>query len=125
MALIQLHSNNANRWVQQKKMNNKLLHRIFDPKILDAQSDEWGIVIHCLEPDVIGFATTLTPAVIRQAINQNINLLVTHHDVWDFMLDERSISLELLNQHKISHVWCHAPLDAAEFGTTASLLATL
>lgn len=74
---------------------------------------------------MIGFATTLTPAIIKQAIAQNINLLVTHHDVWDFMLEERNISLELLNQYNISHVWCHAPLDAADFGTAAALLATL
>jgi putative NIF3 family GTP cyclohydrolase 1 type 2 len=63
--------------------------------------------------------------VIEQAIAQNINLLVTHHDAWDFMLEEKSISLELLNRHKISHVWCHTPLDAADFGTSAALLATL
>lgn len=106
-------------------MNNKLLHSIFNPNILDAHPDEWGIVIHCPNPDAIGFATTLTPSVIKQAIAQNINLLVTHHDVWDFMLEERQISLELLNQHNISHVWCHTPLDAADFGTAAALLSTL
>lgn len=104
-------------------MNSKLLHSIFNPEILDAHPDDWGIAIHSPEPDVIGFATTLTPAVIQQANDQNINLLVTHHDVWDFMLEERSVSLELLSQHKISYIWCHAPLDAADFGTTAALLA--
>jgi putative NIF3 family GTP cyclohydrolase 1 type 2 len=106
-------------------MDNKLLYRIFDPQILDAHSDEWGVVIHCPNPDAIGFATTLTPAVIKLAIAQNINLLVTHHDVWDFMLEEKSICHELLNQHRISHVWCHSPLDAADFGTAAALLAAI
>jgi putative NIF3 family GTP cyclohydrolase 1 type 2 len=106
-------------------MNNKLLYNIFKPSILDAHSDDWGIVINCPNPDAIGYATTLTPSIIKQAITQNINLLVTHHDVWDFMLEERSTSLELLNQHNISHVWCHGPLDAADFGTAAALLATL
>jgi len=103
-------------------MNNKLLHHIFDPKLLDSLPDEWGIVIHCPDPKSIGFATTLTPAVIRQAIAKEINLLVTHHDSWDFMLEEQQTSFELLAQHQISHVWCHAPLDVADFGTAATLL---
>ncbi len=106
-------------------MDKKLLYSIFDPEILDAHPDEWDIVIHCPNPDAIGFATTLTPAVIKQAIAQNINLLVTHHNVWDFMLEEKSICLELLSQHRISHIWCHTPLDAADFGTSAALLAAL
>lgn len=106
-------------------MDNKFLHRIFDPQLLDARPDEWGIVIHCSDPHSLGFATTLTPALVQQAISKGIQLLVTHHDAWDFMLEERSASLELLAQHQISHVWCHAPLDAADFGTTAALLSLL
>jgi putative NIF3 family GTP cyclohydrolase 1 type 2 len=103
-------------------MNNTLLHTIFDPKLLDSFPDEWGIIIHCPDPGSIGYATTLTPAVIRQAAGRNIDLLVTHHDAWNFMLEEKQMSVELLAQNQISHVWCHAPLDAADFGTTASLL---
>jgi putative NIF3 family GTP cyclohydrolase 1 type 2 len=104
-------------------MNNQILHNIFDPKILEAHPDEWGVVIHAPSPDAIGFATTLTPAVIRQAIARKINLLVTHHDAWDFMLEEKTLSHELLAEHRISHIWCHTPLDAADFGTNAALLA--
>ena len=103
-------------------MNNKLLYSIFDSKLLDSLPDEWGIIIHCPNPQSIGYATTLTPAIIRQAINKEINLLVTHHDAWEFMLEERRTSVELLAQHQISHVWCHAPLDAVDFGTAATLL---
>jgi putative NIF3 family GTP cyclohydrolase 1 type 2 len=103
-------------------MNNKLLYNFFDPKLLDSLPGEWGIVIYCPNPQSIGFATTLTPAVIRQAIAKDIDLLVTHHDSWDFMLEERHTSIELLAQHQISHVWCHAPLDVVDFGTAATLL---
>ena len=103
-------------------MNNKLLYHIFNPELLDSLPDEWGIVIHCLNPHSIGFATTLTPGVIKQAIAKDIDLLVTHHDAWDFMLEERQACIELLAQHQISHVWCHAPLDTADFGTAAALL---
>lgn len=104
-------------------MNNKILHDIFDPKALEAHPDEWGVAIHNPGPDALGFATTLTPAVVRQAIARKINLLVTHHDAWDFMLEEKTLSHELLAEHHISHIWCHTPLDAADFGTSAALLA--
>jgi putative NIF3 family GTP cyclohydrolase 1 type 2 len=103
-------------------MDNKLLYAIFDPTLLDSLPDEWDVVIHNSDPQSLGFATTLTPALIRQAFAKDIDLLVTHHDVWDFMLEERQVSLDLLAQHQISHIWCHAPLDAAPFGTAAALL---
>ncbi|HVM72331.1 MAG TPA: Nif3-like dinuclear metal center hexameric protein [Anaerolineales bacterium] len=106
-------------------MDNQILYGIFNPETLDAQLDEWGMRIHCREPDAIGYATTLTPATIKQARANHINLLVTHHDAWDFLLEERNMCLELLDQYQISHVWCHAPLDAADFGTAAALLDAL
>jgi putative NIF3 family GTP cyclohydrolase 1 type 2 len=104
-------------------MNNHILHNILDPQVLEAHPDEWGVAIHNPGPDAIGFATTLTPAIVRQASAKKINLLVTHHDAWDFMLEEKSLAHELLAEHQISHIWCHAPLDAADFGTSAALLA--
>jgi putative NIF3 family GTP cyclohydrolase 1 type 2 len=67
-------------------------------------------------------ATTLTPDVIRQAAQQVIHLLVTHHDAWDFMREEKAACIALLEQQQISHIWCHAPLDRVDFGTTAALL---
>ena len=103
-------------------MNNRLLHNIIDPKVLDSLPDEWGIIIHCANPRKVGFATTLTPAIIRQAVDKDIDLLVTHHDAWEFMLEERLTSIELLAQHQISHIWCHTPLDVVNFGTAATLL---
>ena len=73
-------------------------------------------------PQRIGFATTLTPTLIQQAIHEDIDLLITHHDTWEFMLDERQEAHDLLNQHQISHIWCHEPLDKSDFGTAAALL---
>jgi len=104
-------------------LDDQLLQSIFDPALLEACPDEWGLVIHSTDPHSIGFATTLTPDVIHQAVAKEIDLLVTHHDAWEFMREERDICLQLLAQRRISHVWCHAPLDAADFGTAASLLA--
>jgi hypothetical protein len=42
-------------------MNNRLLHNIIGPKVLDSLPDEWGVIIHCVNPRKIGFATTLMP----------------------------------------------------------------
>jgi putative NIF3 family GTP cyclohydrolase 1 type 2 len=103
-------------------MNESILHQVIDHRLLDAQPDEWGIVIHCSNPKSLGFATTLTPTIIQQAISKDLDLLVTHHDTWEFMLDERDQSHDLLAQHKISHIWCHEPLDKADFGTAAALM---
>jgi len=103
-------------------MNERILHQVIDQNLLEAQLDEWGIVIHTSNPKSIGFATTLTPAIVQQAVNKDLDLLVTHHDAWDFMLDEQTESHELLSQQKISHIWCHEPLDKADFGTSAALL---
>ena len=103
-------------------MNNRILYNIFEPELLNSLPDQWGIVSHCPDPQSIAYATTLTPAVIKQAAARNIDLLVTHHDSWDFMREEQHASFELLEQHKISHIWCHTPLDRVDFGTAASLL---
>jgi len=96
-----------------------------DPDLLETCPEEWGIVLHCPAPKGIGFATTLTPAIIHQAISKGLDLLVTHHDAWEFMLDECSESHELLAQHKISHIWCHQPLDRCDYGPAAALLSMI
>jgi putative NIF3 family GTP cyclohydrolase 1 type 2 len=103
-------------------MDSQILHNLLDPGFLEAHPDEWGVTLHHPKPDTLGFATTLTPAVIRQAAARKIDLLVTHHDAWEFMLEERQACLDLLAKSRISHIWCHAPLDAADFGTAAALL---
>lgn len=103
----------------------KLLYQIMDPVLMDSEPDEWGIVNHCPNPTSIGYATTLTPAVILQAVEGDIDLLVTHHDSWDFMFEERDVSIHLLEKHRISHVWCHMPLDRADFGVASALLTSI
>lgn len=103
-------------------MDNRLLYQLFAPALLDALPEEWGVVIHHPDPDSIAYATTLTPAVIHQAAERGVHLLVTHHNAWEFMREERQVCQDLLAQHQISHVWCHAPLDRSDFGTSAALL---
>jgi putative NIF3 family GTP cyclohydrolase 1 type 2 len=103
-------------------MDEKILYQVLDHSVLDMQPDEWGITIKRPNPRSIGYATTLTPAVIHQAVIKDLDLIVTHHDTWEFMREQRQESHNMLAQHHISHIWCHAPLDMADFGTSAALL---
>lgn len=103
-------------------MDTNILRTIFDTTLLDSIPEEWGVVLHNPQPESIGYATTLTPDVIRQAEERGIQLLVTHHNAWEFMREERAACHALLEQYQISHIWCHAPLDRVDFGTAAALL---
>lgn len=103
-------------------MDTNILRTIFDTTLLEALPDEWGVVTHHPDPQSIGYATTLTHDVIRQAEERGIQLLVTHHNAWEFMREERAACQALLEQYQISHIWCHAPLDRVDFGTAAALL---
>ncbi len=102
-----------------------IIYKIFDSTLLTSQPDEWGYIEYRHNLTSIGYATTLTTAVIHQAIDHNIDLIVSHHDCWDFMYEERRDSLDLLEKYQISHIWCHMPLDRADFGTAASLLSSM
>jgi putative NIF3 family GTP cyclohydrolase 1 type 2 len=69
----------------------------------------------------IGYATNLTPEVAQEAIGQGADLVLTHHDAWPFLYGMRERCMDLLQPEGISHCFVHAPLDAADFGTSASL----
>ncbi|MEO2260450.1 Nif3-like dinuclear metal center hexameric protein [Paenibacillus amylolyticus] len=73
----------------------------------------------------IGYATNITPEIILQAAEKNVDLLVTHHDAWDFVYGMKERCLELLKEYNIAHFYIHLPLDYAEFGTCNSLLRLL
>lgn len=76
-----------------------------------------------VEKDVkrIAYATNLTPETVKKAAQANADLLLTHHDAWDFLYDMRDECLEELKRHEISHFFIHLPLDFVEFGTCTSL----
>lgn len=84
-------------------MDANILRSIFDPNLLDALPDEWGVVTHHPQPESIGYATTLTPDIIRQAAERGIQLLVTRHNAWEFMREERA-ACQALNQ---DHFYLH------------------
>ncbi|MBN2239917.1 MAG: Nif3-like dinuclear metal center hexameric protein [Dehalococcoidales bacterium] len=75
----------------------------------------------CEDIHRLGYATNLTPKVVRNAIRKNIDLIVTHHDAWEFYYGMKQECLSEMNEHGISHVYAHLPLDMAEFGPVSAL----
>lgn len=73
----------------------------------------------------IGYCTNLTIETAKQAAKNNINLLVTHHDAWEWMTGMKEEALSFLEQSNITHFFIHLPLDDAEFGNNTTVLEKL
>ena len=94
----------------------------FKPLNLDDYEGEFGFIVNSSTPVTrVGFATNLTPATARRAMQAGVNALVTHHDAWEFLHEMRTDVLVMLKEASISHCFVHLPLDAAAFGTAVSL----
>ena len=96
---------------------------LFDKDKLAKLEDESGFFIDKLR-DIkqIGYATNLTPETVNSAIEQNIDLIITHHDAWEFVYGMKEHCIEKLNEHSISHFFIHLPLDDCDFGTNVSFI---
>ncbi len=103
-------------------MFREVLNDLFGARLLDEHPGEWGIADHCPDPSAIGYATTITPRSISAALDLGADVIVTHHDAWSFMYEQRERVYELLRESCLTHVWAHQPLDQADFGTSATLL---
>ena len=106
-------------------MIRDVMDALFTAELLDAHPDEWGIVNQCAHPSYVGYSTTITPDVIRTAVDRGVDVIVTHHDAWDFMFEQREAVRSLLRKNGLAHVWAHLPLDLADFGTSAMLLSEI
>ena len=73
----------------------------------------------------LGYCTNLTIDSAQEAVKNNINLLITHHDAWEWMTGLKEAALEILKQSNITHFYIHLPLDDAEFGNNTSILKKL
>lgn len=103
----------------------ELKHRLlslFDTEKLNANPTEWGIYNEAeREIKRIGYATNITPEIIRNAGIAEVDILLTHHDAWDFVYGLRQKSNSMLMETGIIHGFFHSVLDDAPFGTNASL----
>lgn len=73
----------------------------------------------------LGYCTNLTIETAREAAKNKVDLLVTHHDAWEWMSGIKKDVTEILKQNNITHFFIHTPLDDAEFGNNTSILKKL
>jgi len=99
------------------------VRRLFEPVTLDDYPREFGWVDRSSRGEIarVGYATNLDPVTVDKAIEMAVDALVTHHDAWDFLYELRTKSHDKLKRASISHCFVHLPLDAAPFGTAATL----
>lgn len=88
--------------------------------------EESGITVRGTE-DVkrIGYCTNLTLDTIEEARRNNVDLMITHHDAWEFIYGLKETCKEKLLEYNISHYFNHLPLDDCDFGTNNSLIEKL
>ncbi|MBD3922137.1 Nif3-like dinuclear metal center hexameric protein [Paenibacillus sp. PR3] len=103
------------------------IEELFGQLLVDFhENEEYGYNnVSSTEYRTIGYATNLTPEIILQAAEQKVDLIVTHHDAWDFVYGMKERCNALLEEHHMTHFFIHLPLDYAEFGTCNSLLQLL
>lgn len=65
----------------------------------------------------IGFAVNLNEEVIKLAAEEKVDLILTHHNVWDYMGELKPFCLAALKKQKLIHFFVHLPLDDINFGT--------
>jgi dinuclear metal center YbgI/SA1388 family protein len=73
----------------------------------------------------LGYCTNLTIETAQEAAKNKVDLLVTHHDAWEWMSGIKKEATEILKQSNITHFFIHTPLDDAEFGNNTSILKKL
>jgi dinuclear metal center YbgI/SA1388 family protein len=99
------------------------IKKLFKKELLEEFDDDYGFTNKTNDSiKTVGYCTNLSIEVIEQANNNNVDLLVTHHDAWDFIFGLRDECLKKLKEYNISHFWIHGPLDFIDFGTCTSLM---
>lgn len=59
----------------------------------------------------VGYTVNLSLETIEQAVRNQVDLMITHHDAWDFIFGLGEECRKKLKKHQISHFWVHGPLD--------------
>lgn len=107
------------------KMRQKLI-QLFDRHKLESAPGEWGFYNE-EEREIrrVGCAVNLTPGTIAAAGELGVDFILTHHDSWEFVFGLKERCNALLKETHMTHGFFHAPLDDADFGTSASLTEAL
>jgi dinuclear metal center YbgI/SA1388 family protein len=105
----------------------ELMPQLFGDWLKEFKDDgEYGFTYR-VEKEIkkIAYATNLTPETVYKAQEYGVDLLITHHDAWDFIYGMREVCVTELEKHQISHYFTHSPLDFVEFGTCTALFKRL
>jgi dinuclear metal center YbgI/SA1388 family protein len=101
----------------------QLIKELFSEKLLHEFSDDYGFTNTSNNlVSIIGYATNISIDTIEEAAKNNVDLMITHHDAWEFIYGLKEECMRRLKEYNISHFWIHGPLDFIEFGTCTSLM---
>ncbi len=105
----------------------RLMPKLFGQWLKEFEDDgEYGFTYKAeKEIQRIAYTTNLTPETVNKAADSGADLLITHHDAWDFVFGMREVCVGELEKHQISHYFTHSPLDFVEFGTSTALFEKL
>lgn len=99
---------------------------LFDTRHNNLFNEESGVTVRGTEEiKTIGYCTNLTLDTIEEAKKNNVDLMITHHDTWDFIYGLKDACREKLQEYNITHYYNHLPLDDCDFGTNESLIKRL
>jgi len=90
------------------------------PSDQDYDDENYGFNNY-IEKDVetIGYAVNLNEEVINLATEAKVDMILTHHNVWDYMGELKPYCLDELKRRDLIHFFVHLPLDDIDFGTNA------
>jgi dinuclear metal center YbgI/SA1388 family protein len=102
------------------------IKKLFKKEMLDEHEGDYGFLCTSNTSfSKVGYCTNLTIETIDEAVTNEIDLMITHHDAWDFIYGLREQCVKKLKENNISHFFIHGPLDFVEFGTCTSLMNVL
>lgn len=100
----------------------EFIESLFDTRSNDCFDRESGVTVRGAEEiKKAGYCTNLTLDTVEEAIQNDVDLMVTHHDAWDGMFGLKDACRDRLLEAGISHYFNHLPLDDCDFGTNNSL----
>ncbi|MGD6781440.1 Nif3-like dinuclear metal center hexameric protein [Sutcliffiella horikoshii] len=100
-----------------------IINELFPRELLEEFDDDYGFTnTSNTLIKTIGYSTNLSIEVIEQAKSAKVDLIITHHDAWDFIYGLKEECIKRIKEYNISHFWIHSPLDYIEFGTCTSLM---
>lgn len=73
----------------------------------------------------LGYCVNLTLKTVEEAISNKVDVMISHHDAWDFIYGMQEACKEKLEANNIGHYYNHLPLDDCDFGTNERLAKAL